>query len=109
MAFENLLTKGSYSKIQSLYIDTKNRIIRCVLEVYKDKDQTQLMTTMDYLIDFALIMDSSVMDEENQLKFIEIFDSYFSAESLSKEGNNIYKAVYEFLKTKEELKKAKNV
>lgn len=89
MALLNVLVKGSYSKIQSIYIDEESKLIRAILSVYKDETQEEMITTIDYT-------------------FREHFDKYFSSEALSKKDNNVYKAIYDYIKKENKASGAKD-
>jgi hypothetical protein len=105
MALSNLLVKGSYAKIQSVYIDPAHKIVRAVLEIYKDSSKVELITTMDYMIDLQKFIDEKEAEKdlyEAQVKASLLFDDIFGGDVLSKKGNNIFKAVYNYIKSREE-------
>jgi len=108
MAIANLLVKGSYSKIKTVWINLTERVVRILLDVYKDETKDQLITTMDYTIGYESFTGMVIATDETLSKYKEDFDSLFGSEALSKEGCNIYQAVYDYLKSREELKNTKN-
>jgi len=110
MAIGNLLTKGSYSKVESIFFDEKMRSLRFRLNVYQSSEKKSIVSSMDYVLDPAVLAHRADPDGEADLgAFQKAFDDNFSSKALSKSGNNLYKAIYKFLKSLEEMSGTKNV
>ena len=103
MALGNLLTKGSYSTIGNIFFDEKMRSLRFKLDVYKDSDKEGIIFSLDYTLDPAVLAHRTDPEGLDLEKYQAEFDNNFSSKALSKSGNNLYKAIYKFLKVKDEM------
>jgi len=109
MALGNLLIKGSYSKVESIFFDEKMRSLRIRLNVYKSSDKKRVVSSMDYVLDANVLAHREDPDGADLEIYEKAFDDNFSSKALSKSGNNLYKAIYTFLKSLEEMSGTTNV
>lgn len=103
MALGNLLTQGSYSTVGNIFFDEKIRLLKFRLDVYKDSDKKDIISSLDYTLDPTDLAHQGDPEAKDLEKHQKAFDNIFSSKALSKSGNNLYKAIYKFLKVKDEM------
>ena len=103
MAIGNLLTKGSYSTVENIFFDEKSRTLRFRLNVYKDSDKKVIISSLDYMLDAGVLAHQADPEGKDLEKYQKAFDDSFSSKALSKSGNNLYKAIYAFIKKKDKM------
>ena len=88
MALSNFMGTGSYTNINAVINYSKlQNLVMVVLSTYTDNTKSSVLGTYQPRIDVTL----------------EEFEQYFGIEALSVTDNNIYKAIYNYLKTKPEF------
>lgn len=88
MALGNFIKEGSYTNIQSINeYSKKNKNIVFTMTVFDDNTKQSICATL-----IPNIISDPI-----------VFDRHFSIENLSLVDNNIYKAIYNYLKTKPEF------